>query len=70
MRTKDLMREIELLPLSKQMVLIERTLRSIREHELNSKMSMAVKSLMDDYRSDKELTAFTALDMENFYETR
>jgi hypothetical protein len=32
--------------------------------------SWAADDLSEDYPSDKELTAFTNLDFENFYETR
>lgn len=33
-------------------------------------MKAAVESLYNDYKSDKELTAFTDLDKEPFYEAR
>jgi hypothetical protein len=33
-------------------------------------MSIAADALLLDYRQDKELTAFTALDFEDFYEAR
>ena len=33
-------------------------------------MIKAVDLLFDDYKNDKELTVFTQLDQENFYETR
>jgi hypothetical protein len=70
MRTVDLIKEIQLLPLSKRLSLIEEVIKSIKKEELNSQMEMAVRELQEDYKNDKELTAFTSLDMENFYETR
>lgn len=33
-------------------------------------MKKAADTLYTDYKSDKELTAFTNLDFEDFYETR
>lgn len=52
------------------MLVIERTLKSIRESELNKKMEKAVDSLLNDYKTDKQLTVFTSIDFENFYEAR
>ncbi len=64
------MREIERLPLGRRILLMEKTLRSIRESEHKRKMAAAADLLDADYRTDSELTAFTALDLENFYEAR
>jgi len=33
-------------------------------------LEQAAEMAIEDYRNDKELTAFTALDGEGFYETR
>ena len=33
-------------------------------------MAKAVALMVEEYRNDTELTAFSALDFENFYETR
>ena len=65
-----MIREIQRLPIGEQMLLIELTLRSIRESELKKKMEKAAEALLDDYRRDKELTIFTNIDFDNFYETR
>jgi len=70
METKELIREIQRLPVGKRMLVIERTLKSIRESELKKKMEKAVDTLLKDYRSDIELTAFTDIDFDNFYEAR
>lgn len=70
MGTKELIKEIKRLPISKRMLLIERTLKSIRESELTKKMEKAVDALIADYRTDTELTAFNNIDFDNFYEAR
>ena len=70
MGTKEIIKEIQRLPIPKRMLVIERTLKSIRERELNIKIKKAVDALLKDYQSDKELTVFTGIDFENFYETR
>jgi len=38
--------------------------------EDSNQMSKAANLLMSDYKTDKELTAFTNLDYEDFYEAR
>ena len=70
MKAKDIIKEIQRLPLSKQMLVAELILKSIRERELKEKMEKAVDDLMNDYLTDKELTIFTNIDFEDFYETR
>jgi hypothetical protein len=38
--------------------------------EKDTSLKKAVACLSGDYRKDKDLTAFTQLDIEDFYETR
>lgn len=70
MRTSDLIDEIKRLPMQKRILLIEKTLHSIRQDEEVNQMKKAVDLLLEDYKTDIELTAFTNLDYEQFYETR
>ena len=70
MNSSDIIREIEKLPLAERILVIEKAIRSLRREEESRQMSRAVRELQDDYRTDKELTAFTDLDMEDFYEPR
>jgi len=70
METREIIRAIRKLPVSKRMLIVEKTLRTIRESETRKRMVEAAESLSDDYRNDKELTAFTQLDYEGFYETK
>ena len=69
MSTMQLLKEINKLPVQKRLSLIEKTLLSIKETK-NVQLIKAVNALLKDYKSDKELTAFTALDFENFYQAR
>jgi len=69
MTPTNIIRELERLPLSDKLLVIERTLKSIRTEKERS-LKVAVDSLYDDYKSDKELTVFTQLDKEPFYEAR
>ena len=70
METKEIMTAIKKLPVGKRMLIVEKTLKTIREIETKKEMIKAVDVLFNDYVSDKELTVFTQLDQENFYETR
>lgn len=70
MRTTELIDQIKRLPLQKRIFLIEKTLHSIRQEEEANQMKKAVDLLLEDYKSDSELTAFSAIDYEKFYEAR
>jgi hypothetical protein len=49
---------------------VEETIKSIKKEEMSHQMEWAANELYNDYANDKELTAFTTLDFENFYETK
>lgn len=70
MNTDEIIREIENLPIQKRIYVLEKTILSIRKAEETSHIHKAADALHADYKTDKELTAFTVLDFENFYETR
>ncbi len=70
MQTFDLIQEIQRLPLSKKFLVIEETLKSIKKEELNNQMTIAAEALYEDYVKNEELTEFTSLDFEQFYETK
>jgi hypothetical protein len=70
MRTNELIKEIKKMPIQKRIYLIEKTIHSIRENTDSDQMKKAAEKLLIDYKTDKELTAFTNLDFEDFYETR
>jgi hypothetical protein len=68
MTTATILNQIYHLPLHERMLIVERTIHSIRTD--TNGMTEAVRLMADEYRNDGELTAFTQLDMEDFYETR
>jgi hypothetical protein len=70
MRTNELIKEIQRLPIQKRIFVIEKSIHSLRKHEDTSQMKKAADTLYSDYSSDKELIAFTNLDFEDFYEAR
>ena len=71
MQTKTLLNEIESLPVEDRLYLIEQTLKSIRRKKpVKQDILKAARSLKSEYLNNKELTAFTSLDSEGFYEAR
>ena len=70
MQTIDIIKEIQGLPLDKKFFVVEELIKAIKMEEISYKMESATKELLSDYTIDKELTSFTALDFEDFYETK
>ncbi len=70
METSDILKQIEKLPLEKRILIIEKLLKSIREREIKGKIINAVEDLQEEYKTNKDLTAFTEIDFDNFYEPR
>ncbi len=70
MGTKELICEINLLPKAERWYVLEELLKTLRESERQSQLENAVNELQEEYRSNKELIAFTNIDFENFYEAR
>ena len=67
----QIIQEINSLPLSEKIYIIELVLKNIRqETEKTPSLTEGAKALLHDYENDRELTAFTALDGEEFYESR
>ena len=71
METLEIIRNVHCLPLSQQMLIAERIIHSIRKRKQEqSSLEIAAERLYADYMTDKNLTVFTQLDCENFYEAR
>ena len=70
MRTSEIIKEIQRLPVQKRIFVIEKTIHSLRKHEDTNQLKKAADNLYSDYKSDKKLVTFTNLDFEDFYEAR
>ncbi|GBU20802.1 hypothetical protein R80B4_00687 [Fibrobacteres bacterium R8-0-B4] len=70
METTAILHEIDNLPAHKRMFIAEHVIRSIRLDTQENSLETAADRLYADYCDDKELTAFTQLDCEDFYEPR
>jgi len=70
METNEIIDEIKKLSIKERLQIIEKTARTIQNDDEQEQMKMAADRLYDDYKNDAELTSFTDLDLEDFYETR
>lgn len=70
MKTIDIISAIKRLPINKRFFVVEETIKSIKEEEMNQQMEFAANELYSEYANNKDLTAFTDLDLERFYETK
>jgi hypothetical protein len=71
MTNTKIVEEINRLPLSEQIYIVEIVLKNIRrETETTPSLAEGAKALLHDYENNRELTAFTSLDGEDFYESR
>lgn len=79
MSQMELLSELNKLDTYDRLKIIEQAIQAIREellpiihkkdhHANRSQLLKAAELLVEDYKNDKELTAFTALDGEDFYE--
>ncbi len=69
MDVKTLVEEISHLPYEDQLFIVEKTTETLKGEQSN-RLKKAVDVLLHDYVNDKDLTAFTSLDIENFYEAK
>lgn len=69
MSTEEILEGIKQLPFNERLLVIEKALQTLHKSK-DTKMEIAAKTLLADYKEDNNLTAFTALDCEAFYETR
>ena len=74
----DIVRQIQALPFPEQFEMLEYLARSLRQQSQAQfpsgapprDLMAAAQALRSDYQNDPDLTAFTALDCEDFHATR
>ncbi len=69
-KVDDILKAIDELPLQDRILVAEKLLKSLRKEGGAKEIKRAVRELIGDYTADKDLTSFTDLDMEDFYEPR
>jgi hypothetical protein len=78
MTEREIMDQLKKLTTAERLTVVEKTLRSIREEleqiekpvadpDLKRRLSKAAEALLADYAPSGDLTAFTALDGEDFH---
>lgn len=70
MRTTEIIKELQRLPIQKRIYVIEKAIHSIRQQEESNQMKKAAETLNADYKNDTELTTFTNIDFDDFYEAK
>lgn len=70
MSKAELLKEIDKMPLHEKLALLERAIKDIIKQTNEKELSVAADSLEIEYKSNAELTVFSTLDIEDFYETK
>lgn len=71
MNTTEIVTQINQLPLAEKIHVVELVLKTIRrETEEKQSLKEGAAALLSKYEDDGELTAFTALDADDFYEAK
>jgi hypothetical protein len=70
MSTSELLKEIDQLSLNEKLNLLQKAIKDIVKHNYEQQMFVAAEALEADYRTNKDLTSFSNLDCENFYEAK
>ena len=69
MTATNIIAELEKLTLEDKLLVIEQTLKSIRQNKDDS-FERGVEIMYEEYKTNPELTVFTHLDSEPFYEAK
>lgn len=70
MQTEELLEVIRRLPIDERRYLVKQTIASFQTIDYQQKMSEAADLLYNDYMNDIELTEFTKIDHDDFYEAK
>jgi hypothetical protein len=70
MGTNEIIKEIKKLSVTERLVVIEKTLKTVKLDSFERPLKKAADLLYSDYKNNKDLTAFTSLDLDNFYEAK
>ena len=70
MSTSDILKEIDLLPLNEKLSLIQKAIKDMIRHNYEQQLTVAAEAMENEYKTNTELTAFTSIDLDDFYETK
>jgi hypothetical protein len=69
MGTKEILGEIKKLPYTERLIIVEETLKIIKE-EPGKSIENGVREMESEYKTNKDLTAFSSIDTDDFYEAK
>ncbi len=70
MSTSEIVKEINQLSSAEKLVVIEKALKDLLQSNFGQQMTLASEALENEYKTNPELTAFSNLDWEDFYEAK
>jgi len=70
MSTSDILKEIEQLSFNEKLFIIEKALKEVLKYNYEQQMTVAAEAMENEYRTNPDLTAFSTLDIEDFYEAK
>lgn len=70
MSTAELLKEIDSLSLNEKLLLLEKAIKDIIKHNYEQQMTIAAEALENEYTTNSDLTAFSNLDIQDFYEAK
>lgn len=69
MNKEEILNEISLMSLDDRKEIIQFAMKSL-ERDSKAEMKDAVEEMLMEYKTNKELTAFTSIDFDEFYEAK
>jgi hypothetical protein len=70
MSTSEILQEINQLSHSEKLFVIEKILKDLSKNSFSQQITIASEALESEYRSNQELTAFSTIDWDDFYEAK
>lgn len=70
MSITEILNEINLLPPKEKIWLIQQALKSLHDTTSKNELMIAADAMADEYRTNRDLTAFTEIDIDSFYEAK
>jgi len=70
MSTLEILDKISKLSYAEKLFIIEKTFKDLFHSNTLQQMTTAAEALENEYKTNQELTAFTSLDLEDFYEAK
>lgn len=70
MSTSEILENINRLTPAEKLFIIEKTFKDLFHFNAVQQMTLAAEAMENEYKTNKELTAFESLDLEDFYEAK